>query len=163
MVLELISELLHGSHIREEDRLNDSLFDQFDLGPVKFTAKEIVFRNVKELNSLSSMEIFLDMFLAVHLVDGRLGYNVVPVVEAIMLNIVAEGSHDEGQIVQIIKLGIFHKILCFQKEANMLCHVRTMKVIVILNRPLVLVVNLGNELEELVVINSLEQVVVLKQ
>ena len=54
------------------------------------------------------MEVFLDMLLTVHLADRRLGYNMVPVVEPIMLHIVAEGCDNERQIVQIIELGIFH-------------------------------------------------------
>jgi recombinational DNA repair protein RecR len=38
-----------------------------------------------------------------------------------------------------------------------------MKIIVVLNRSSVLVVDLGNKLEELVMINSLKQVIVLEQ
>jgi hypothetical protein len=163
VVLEFISQLLHGGHVGEQDRLNDSFFNQFDLGSCKFTAKEIVFRNVQELNSLSCMEVLLDVLLTVHLADGGLGYDMVPVVEAIMLHIVAEGCDNERQIVQIVELGIFHEILGLQNKPDMLGHVRSMKIIVVLNRSSVFVVDLGNELEELVMINSLEQVVVFEQ
>jgi hypothetical protein len=41
------------------------------------------------------MEVLLDMLVAVHLTNGRLGHNMVPVVEAIMLHIVAEGGDNE--------------------------------------------------------------------
>ena len=106
------------------------------------------------------MEILLDMLLTVHLTDGRLGYDMVPVVEAIMLHIVAEGYDNERQIVQIVELGILHEILCLQNQSDMLCYVRSMKIIVVLDRSPVLVIYLGNKLEELVMINSLKQVVV---
>ena len=45
----------------------------------------------------------------------------------------------------------------------MLGYVRSMKIIVVLDRSSVLVIDLGNELEKLVMVNSLEQVVVLEQ
>ena len=45
---------------------------------------------------------------------------------------------------------------------NVLGNVRTMKIIVVLNRPLVLVVDLDEKLKEFVVINCLKQIVLLK-
>ena len=95
MVLELISQLLHGGHIGEENRLYDSLFDQFDLGSVKFTGKKIVFRNIEKLNSLCGVKVLLNVLLTVHLTDRGLGHHMVPVVKPIVLHIVAESSNYE--------------------------------------------------------------------
>ena len=69
------------------------------------------------------MEVLLDVLLAVHLADGRLGHNMVPVVEAIMLDVMAEGGHDQGNIVEVIKLGIFHQVLRLEDKANVLSHI----------------------------------------
>ena len=48
---------------------------------------------------------------------------MVPVVEAIMLDIMAKCSDDEGQIVEVIILSVFHKILSFEDEANVLSNI----------------------------------------
>ena len=45
----------------------------------------------------------------------------------------------------------------------MLSHIRPVQVVVVLNGSLVLIVDLGDELEELVVVNSLQEVVVFEQ
>lgn len=68
MLLKLVSQLLHGGHIGEQNSLDESLFDQLDLGPSKLAAQEIVFLDVEELNGLGSMEVFLDVLLTIHLV-----------------------------------------------------------------------------------------------
>jgi hypothetical protein len=44
----------------------------------------------------------------------------------------------------------------------MLCHIRTMQVIVVLDRSLVLVIDLSDKLKELVMIYCLQQIVVLE-
>ena len=95
MLLELISQLLHGRHIGEQDWLGESLFDQFDLGSCKLTAQEVIFRDIQEFNGLGGMEVFLDMLFTIHLADGRFGDYVVSIVETIMLDIVAKSCHNE--------------------------------------------------------------------
>ena len=57
---------------------------------------------------------------------------------------------------------ILHEILSLENQANMLGNIRAMQVVVVFNRSLVFVVNLSDELEELVMVYSLQQVVVLE-
>lgn len=57
---------------------------------------------------------------------------------------------------------ILHEILSLENQANMLGNIRAMQVVVVFNRSLVFVVNLSDELEELVMVDSLQQVVVLE-
>lgn len=57
---------------------------------------------------------------------------------------------------------ILHEILSLENQANMLGDIRAMQVVVVFNRSLVFVVNLSDELEELVMVYSLQQVVVLE-
>lgn len=57
---------------------------------------------------------------------------------------------------------ILHEILSLENQANMLGDIRAMQVVVVFNRSLVFVVNLSDELEELVMVDSLQQVVVLE-
>jgi hypothetical protein len=59
-------------------------------------------------------------------------------------------------------LRILHEILSLENQANMLGDIRAMQVVVVFNRSLVFVVNLSDELEELVMVDSLQQVVVLE-
>jgi hypothetical protein len=59
-------------------------------------------------------------------------------------------------------LRILHEILSLENQANMLGDIRAMQVVVVFNRSLVFVVNLSDELEELVMVYSLQQVVVLE-
>lgn len=94
VLLELLSELLHGGHIREENRLDNSLLDQLDLGPVELATEKVVLGDVEQLDSLCSVEVLLDVLLAVHLANGGLGDHVVPVVEAVVLDVVAQGGHN---------------------------------------------------------------------
>jgi len=42
MVLEFLTKLFHGRHIRKKDRLHDPLFNQSDFRPGKLAAKEVV-------------------------------------------------------------------------------------------------------------------------
>ena len=95
MVLEVLSQLFHRGHVGEKDALDNSFLDGLDLSCREFSAEKIVIRDVEELDSLGCMEIFLNVFLTVHLTYGRLGYDVVPVVEAIMLDIVAQSSYQQ--------------------------------------------------------------------
>lgn len=46
VLLELISKLLHSSHICEKDWLHDPFFDQLDVFSWELSAKEVVLRNV---------------------------------------------------------------------------------------------------------------------
>lgn len=57
---------------------------------------------------------------------------------------------------------MLHEILSLENQANMLGDIRAMQVVVVFNRSLVFVVNLSDELEELVMVDSLQQVVVLE-
>jgi hypothetical protein len=51
-------------------------------------------------------------------------------------------------------------VLVLENDVDMLSNVRAMQVVVVLDVPLVLVVDLSGELKELVVVNNLEQIVV---
>lgn len=120
VLLELISELLHGGHVGKKDWLNKSLLDELDLWSIELTAQEVIFHDVKEFNGLSRVEIFLHMLLSVHLANGRLGDDMVSVVEAVVLDIMAKGSDDERQIVEVIILGELHEILGPENHTDML-------------------------------------------
>jgi hypothetical protein len=95
MILEFISQLLHGGHIGKQDCLNKSLFDQLDLRSGELTAEEVILHDIQEFNGLGGMKVLLDVLFAVHLADWRFGDHMVSVIETIMLNIVAKSSNDQ--------------------------------------------------------------------
>lgn len=88
---------------------------------------------------------------------------MVSIVESIMLNIMAQGSYYQGKSVLIIELGILDQSLSFEDKMHVLSHIRTMKVIVILNRSLVLVVDLYKELQKFMMVDGLEKIVLLQK
>ena len=92
------------------------------------------------------MEVLLDVFFSIHLADWRLGYNMISIIIAIMLNIVAKGSDYQGQIVEVIELSVLHQVLSLQNQMNVLSNICSVKIIVVLNRSLILVVDLDEEL-----------------
>jgi hypothetical protein len=102
------------------------------------------------------MEVFLDMLLSVHLADRRLGNNMISIVEAIMLDVMAQGRTQKRQCVEVVEVCLlFHTLVC-KDEVNMLCDIGSMHVVMVLNRPLVLVVDLSEVLKELVEVDDLE-------
>jgi len=92
------------------------------------------------------VEVLLDVFFSIHLADWRFGYNMISIIIAIMLNIVAKGSDYQGQIVEVIELSVLHQVLSLQNQMNVLSNICSVKIIVVLNRSLILVVDLDEEL-----------------
>jgi hypothetical protein len=90
MVLELVSKLLHCSHISKQNGLHHSLPNQLDFFCGELTAQKIIIVNVQQFDRLSCMEVFLDVLFAIHLANRRLCNNMITVVIAIMLNIVTQ-------------------------------------------------------------------------
>jgi|TARA_B110001450_G_C17321571_1_gene359653 hypothetical protein len=103
--------------------LNNSFLDQLDVFPRELTAEEVILSNVKELDSLGSVEVLLDVLFTVHLADWGFSYHMVSIVIAVVLNIMAEGCNDERKSVHIIKLSILHKPLSFQNKVDVLSHI----------------------------------------
>ena len=60
------------------------------------------------------MEILLHCLFSVHLVDGTLSDDVVSVVETVMLDVVAEGGHQERESVGVVEAGVFLQVLIVQ-------------------------------------------------
>jgi hypothetical protein len=99
MVLELISQLLHRRHVCKQDWLNHSLFENLDFLWGEFTWKEIILHEVKQFDRLGGVEVFLDMVLPIHLAQRRVSYNVVAVIETIVLSIMAQSGNEEAESV----------------------------------------------------------------
>ena len=74
------------------------------------------------------------------------------VVESIVADIVTEGGHKQRKCVHIVEHSQFTQVLSLHHEVTVLRNVRPVNVIVILNRPTVLVVNLYHELQKLIFI-----------
>lgn len=74
------------------------------------------------------------------------------IVESIVADIVTEGGHEQRKCVHIVEHGQFAQVLSLHHEVTVLRNVRSMNVIVVLNWPSVLVVNLYHELQKLIFI-----------
>jgi len=59
----------------------------------ELSTEKIVLRDVKKLNSLSSVPVLLNVLLTVHLAQRRFGDDMVSIVESIMLHIMAQGGN----------------------------------------------------------------------
>lgn len=93
VLLELIAELLHLSHVGREDAMHNPFAHYFYLLCREEPRKEVIVKDIKQLKCLRGVEVLLDVLVAVHLVDGRLGDDVIAVVEAVMLDVVAESRY----------------------------------------------------------------------
>lgn len=60
-------------------------------------------------------------------------------------------------------MGPAYHSLAIQNEVDVLSYITTMEIIMVLHRPLILVVNLGDELQKLVKVNDLEDVILLQE
>ena len=87
MVLEVLSQLLHGCHVSEQNGLGHSLFDQLDFFLGELSAQEIVITVVEQLEGGGGVEVLLNVLLTIHLADWGLGDDMVPVVVSVMLDI----------------------------------------------------------------------------
>lgn len=79
------------------------------------------------------MEALLDVRVAIHEVAVGLDDHVKLIVEPIVSNIVAEGGHDERKRIDVVKHRELSHILRLQNKMAVLCHVRSMQVIMILH------------------------------
>lgn len=111
MVLEIFSQLFHGGHVSEQNRLYNTLTYELDLLGGEFTRQKVVIVNIKQFNTLSRMEVLLDMFFSVHLADRALGHHVVPVVVPVVLHVVAQGRDQQRQGVQVVEVGLLNHLL----------------------------------------------------
>ena len=80
---------------------------------------------------------------------------MVPIIEAIVLHVMAQGGHDQGKGISIVEAGMFSQVLLSEDQINVLGNIWSVQIIVVLHGSLVLVVDLNDELQELVVINDL--------
>jgi hypothetical protein len=104
MLLKFCSQLVHRGHIRAQNAFNNSLLNELNFLLRELPAQEVIVRNIEQFNRLGSMEVLLDMILAVHLVSVGTRNNMVPIVEPIVLNIMTQGGYNDGQDVEIVKV-----------------------------------------------------------
>ena len=114
-----------------------------------FGSDEVEFIETKEFQGLSRMEALLDTRLAIHLVSRRVGHHMVFVIEPIMLNVVAQGCHQQSQCIKFVKLSIFVKLLGLQNKVDMLGHVTPVKVIMIRHSLKISSLNLVQKVDQL--------------
>ena len=84
---------------------------------------------------------------------------MVIVVKAIVLNVVAQGGNEQRHGIDMVELGVFWHVLGLQDDVAVLSDVGTMKVVVIVHALIILVVDLGEELHELWLVDVLHQVI----
>ena len=70
MQLEVVTQLLHLSHVSRQDGLDHALTNSLVLGRREHVGEEVVVVDVEKLHSLRSVEVLLHVLVAVHLVDG---------------------------------------------------------------------------------------------
>ena len=70
MQLEVVTQLLHLSHVSRQDGLDHALANSLVLGRREHVGEEVVVVDVEKLHSLRSVEVLLHVLVAVHLVDG---------------------------------------------------------------------------------------------
>ena len=68
MSLEIFPEFVHGSHICEEDRFNNSFLDDLALTLGELACKEVSVEAFKKLYRLGSVIILLYMLISIHLI-----------------------------------------------------------------------------------------------
>jgi hypothetical protein len=71
---------------------------------------------------------------------------MIPIVVSIVLNVMAQRRYKKRQGIKIVEVGFVDEALVLKDQVAVLCDVRAMHVIMVLNRPFVLVVDLGEEL-----------------
>ena len=81
---------------------------------------------------------------------------MISVVEAIVLDIMAQGRTQKRQGVEVVKMRLLLHALVGEDEMNMLGDVGAMHIVMVLDRSFVLVVDLGEVLQELVEVDDLE-------
>ena len=157
MLFQLIPQILHLSHVRMNYGFNKTLSEELYFTGSHLVAHEIVLILIKNLKRLCHVEALLYVRFAVHQVAVGLRDHVELIVESIMSNIVAQRSHKQRQCVDVVKLGQLAHVLCVKDVMAVLCHVRSMQVVVVRHGPVVLVVYLDYELQKLVLINCRTQ------
>ena len=70
MVLEILYELLHGSHICKKDTFDNSLFYCLHFLSCEFATQKVIVRDVEQFDSLGCVEVFLNVLFSIHLADG---------------------------------------------------------------------------------------------
>jgi len=118
-------------------------------------AQEVIVTILKQPECLGGVVVLLDLALAKHLVKHGFSNHVVLVVEAIMLDIVAECGDKERKGVQIVELGVLDHVLRLQDDIAMLCNVRAVEIVVVGYILIVFVVDLAEELQKLVMVYEL--------
>ena len=81
---------------------------------------KIVFVHVQKLERLCHVVALLNVSIAIHEVAVRLCDNVVFVVETVVANIMAQRRDKKRHRIDIVKLGIFAKVLRLQNIMAML-------------------------------------------
>ena len=138
---------------------NDSLLSYSELLIRELVTEEVIFVLVKQPKSCCSMEILLNAFLTIHLIERWLGDDMVSIIKTIMFDIMTECGDKKSKRVGIIKLGVFYQILRFKNHMTMLGNITSMQIVMILNVAFVQVIDLGEKLEKFGIIHQMKQII----
>lgn len=148
MLVQVIFQIFHCSHISKNYRLDDSPFESVKISLGVLITQEVVLLLVNQFDSLTCMVLLLNADLPIHLESRGFGHDMISIIESIMTNVMADGSSEHCQDIELVELGLCCDSLSLQHEVAMLSHVGGVQIIVILNRSAVLIVNLSDEREE---------------
>jgi len=90
MLLKLLPQIIHRSHISIQNRLNYSLLDNTGFGWFELSTQEVIVAIFKKSEGLGGMVVFLDCVITKQMVKHGLSYFMVIVVESIVLDVMAE-------------------------------------------------------------------------
>ena len=131
-------------HVSSENKTYHSFAEHFKLVSLE-TLQKVTFRLEKNRRCLRSMVVFLYALIVIANCSRRHSVNVVPVVEAIVVEVVANSCHKVRNDVHVVELGYLRQASRGQHIEAHLHHVSAVKVVVVLD---ILAVPLLNPVEE---------------
>ena len=160
---QLVPQLLHECHVRADDGFQDTLLKKLYLLWWVLFRNKVAFADVQKFESLGCVIAFLYAIIAVHLEAMSVRHYMIPIVKPIMLHVVAECRHKQGQGIEVVELGELGEALRLHNEVAVLRHVRAVQIVVVFHWAFVLVENLNYELHKFVAVNNGIKIVLLKQ
>jgi len=109
---------------------------------------------IKKFDGQCRVEELLDAWVAELLVEVWVSGLVESVIEAIVVNIVGKRGYNQAQNVELVEANVFY-ILLVEKEADMLCTVRPVEIVVVNHISLVPIVDLFGKVEILLCVHWL--------
>lgn len=95
MLLELLSDIIHLSHIRMDDGVDQAFSEELSFHWWHLVANEIVVAATQQLECFSHVVALLDVRGTIHEVAFGLCDHVELVVESVVTDVVAEGCYEE--------------------------------------------------------------------